>query len=207
METVSTLSPGTFSALRRFVRPKKDRERCELCGAGIAADHQHLVEPAKNHRIACSCEACAILFDGQQNGRFRRVPRDGERLHDFHLSDVQWDGMHLPIGLAFFFFSTAADRVVALYPSPAGAIESLLTLEVWQELRRENPVLNTFQPDVEALLVNRVGNNRIYCRVPIDQCFKLVGLIRSHWHGLSGGTQVWVQINQFFEKLKGGSNG
>jgi hypothetical protein len=38
--------------------------------------------------------------------------------------------------------------------------------------------------------------------VPIDECFKLVGLIRAHWRGLSGGTEVWQQMAQFFADLK-----
>ena len=35
------------------------------------------------------------------------------------------------------------------------------------------------QPDVEALLVNRVGGRRLYYLAPIDVCFELVGLMRT----------------------------
>ena len=38
--------------------------------------------------------------------------------------------------------------------------------------------------------------------VPIDECYKLVGLIRLHWHGLSGGTEVWREVAQFFAELR-----
>jgi hypothetical protein len=38
--------------------------------------------------------------------------------------------------------------------------------------------------------------------VPIDECYKLVGLIRAHWRGLSGGTEVWREIQSFFSALK-----
>jgi hypothetical protein len=41
-----------------------------------------------------------------------------------------------------------------------------------------------------------------YYIVPIDQCFKLVGLIRSNWRGFSGGTEVWQKIGGFFADLK-----
>ena len=37
--------------------------------------------------------------------------------------------------------------------------------------------------------------------MPIDECFKLVGLIRIHWRGLSGGTEVWEEIGRFFTSL------
>jgi hypothetical protein len=57
------------------------------------------------------------------------------------------------------------------------------------------------------LLVNRVGHVRgaspaEYYLVPIDECYKLVGLIRRHWRGLSGGTEVWREIGAFFNGLK-----
>jgi hypothetical protein len=130
------------------------------------------------------------------------VPRRIEFLENFQLSDEQWESLHLPINLAFFFHSSATQRVVAIYPSPAGATESLLTLEAWGDLVAANPVLNELEPDVEALLVNRVGPIRDFIRAPIDECFKLVGIIRMHWRGLSGGTEVWNQINRFSQNLK-----
>ena len=71
------------------------------------------------------------------------------------MSDGQWESLHLPINLAFFFYSTPAERVVALYPSPAGAVESLLPLEAWGELSGANPVLAVMEPDVEALSPDR----------------------------------------------------
>jgi hypothetical protein len=41
-----------------------------------------------------------------------------------------------------------------------------------------------------------------YYIVPIDACYKLVGLIRLHWRGLSGGTEVWQEIGNFFSDLR-----
>jgi hypothetical protein len=123
-------------------------------------------------------------------------------LSDFRLTDPQWEELHLPINLAFFFHSTRAGRVVAVYPSPAGGTESLLTLEAWQQLEEANPVLCELEPDVEALLVNRLGSAREHYRVPIDACYRLVGLIRSGWRGLSGGSEVWEEIGRFFSSLK-----
>jgi hypothetical protein len=58
------------------------------------------------------------------------------------------------------------------------------------------------QPDVEALLVNRLGTSREYYIAPIDQCFELVGIIRMHWRGFSGGSKVWEKIQAFFDRLK-----
>jgi len=123
------------------------------------------------------------------------------------MHDSLWDSLLIPINLAFFFQSTVAGREVAMYPSPAGAMESLLELESWQELTAANPILKSFVPDVEALLVNRIGASHEYYRVSIDQCYELVGLIRVHWRGLSGGQDVWRKLQEFFDRLKDCSNG
>jgi hypothetical protein len=131
-----------------------------------------------------------------------RVPRIIQLLGNFHLTDAQWENLHLPINLAFFVHSSTAQRVIAQYPSPAGATESLLTLETWKELVDDNPILGEFAPDVEALLVNRLGERREHFRVPIDECYRLVGLIRTQWRGLSGGTQVWGAIDEFLGGLR-----
>lgn len=108
----------------------------------------------------------------------------------------------LPINLAFFFRDSAAERVIAMYPSPAGATESLLNLESWAEITSHNPKLRALQDDVEALLVNRMGAANDYFIVPIDECYRLVGLIRRHWRGLSGGTEVCKEMREFFAKLR-----
>lgn len=172
-----------------------------MCSADLSAEHTHLVEPS-NRQLVCACEACAILFSGQTDTKYKRVPRSIRALPDFRLTDGQWDSLMIPIQLAFFFQSTPDNRVIALYPSPAGPTESLLALDSWNEIVEDNPILQEMEPDVEALLVKRVGGESEYYLVPIDECYKLVGLIRSHWRGLSGGTEVWREIGQFYAQLK-----
>jgi Family of unknown function (DUF5947) len=189
-----------FAALRRLARPQPPVEQCELCAALLAPEHPHLLD-LTTRQLLCSCGACAILFSGQA-GHYRRIPQRIQRLTDFRLSDVQWEGLSIPIGLAFFYLRTPPGKVVALYPSPAGATESLLPLEAWEELAAENPVLHDLEPDVEALLVNRIGQGRDCYRVPIDECYRLVGLIRTNWQGLSGGPEVWAAVTQFFGSLQ-----
>jgi hypothetical protein len=191
---------SSFAAVRRFTRKRPLAESCELCSAPLSSIHEHLIESADG-RLVCSCTACAILFSGQPGARYRRVPRDVRFLSDFRLTDAQWEDLHLPINLAFFYRSTRAARVVAVYPSPAGGTESLLTLEAWHQLEEENPILREFEPDVEALLVNRLGPAREHYRAPIDACYRLVGLIRTSWRGLSGGPEVWEEIRRFFADL------
>jgi hypothetical protein len=199
-----TESPASaINVLRRFVRPRAAAsERCDLCGADLAQAHTHLFEPP-TRQLFCSCEACSILFSGQTETKYRRVPRRVRYLADFRLSDAQWESLLIPIGMAFFFHSSPAGKTLALYPSPAGATESLLDLSAWTSVVEENPVLREMEPDVEALLVNRVRGAADYYVAPIDECYKLVGLIRAGWRGLSGGAEVWQGIEGFFAELKG----
>jgi hypothetical protein len=196
----------SFELLKRFVRRASTAERCEMCSQELATVHQHLLEPI-GRKLICACDACAILFNNSGTTKYKRVPRRIRYLPDFRLTDGQWDGLMMPINMAFFFQSSPQDRVIALYPSPAGATESLLSFDTWDEIVDENPVLSEMESDVEALLVNRIGHSRgftnpEYYLVPIDECFKLVGLIRTQWSGLSGGTEVWRQIGEFFFELK-----
>jgi hypothetical protein len=172
-----------------------------MCSTELAADHQHLMD-LQSRQLACACDACAILFSGQVETKYRRVPRRIRYLSDFRITDAQWDSLRLPIQLAFIFKSTPEGRQVALYPSPAGPVESLLALDTWEEIVGENAILKEMEPDVEALLVNRVGSSREYYLAPVDECYKLVGLIRAHWRGLSGGSEAWAEIASFFAGLK-----
>jgi len=117
------------------------------------------------------------------------------------MTDMQWESFSLPIQLAFFYHDSAANKVVALYPSPGGATESLLPIASWESVTRDNPILRELQPDVEALLVNRLKDAREYYLAPIDICFELVGLIRMHWRGFSGGDKVWQEMEGYFTRL------
>lgn len=198
-------SMGSLANLRQFARQRKPVERCEMCSRELAVDHRHLIEPEKR-KLVCACDACALLFTTQDGTKLRRVPRRIRFLPNFRMTDLQWNSLMVPIEMAFFFNSSPHARVIAFYPSPAGATESLLALETWNEVVTDNPLLNEMLPDLEALLVNRVGHSHgtpaKYYIVPIDECYKLVGLIRLHWHGLSGGTEMWRHITGYFSALK-----
>ncbi|HSK36358.1 MAG TPA: DUF5947 family protein, partial [Actinomycetota bacterium] len=125
-------------------------------------------------------------------------------LHDqaFGLGEGQWDALQIPVRVAFFFHNSDLGRVVAFYPSPAGATESLLPLEAWAEVVAANPVMTDLAPDVEALLVRRAGQGFECFLVPIDACYELVGLVRMHWKGFDGGQEAWDAIDGFFDAVR-----
>ena len=198
--------PGSAAPLTRLGelarRSSAAQERCELCGAPIAAEHRHLLDLAKRE-LMCACRPCSLLFasDAASAGHYRLVGDRRLRIDDLELDDASWEELRLPVEMAFFFHNSSAGRVQAYYPSPMGPTESLLALEAWTALEDANPVLATLVPDVEALLVNRARGARGHWIVPIDDCYSLVGLIRTRWRGLTGGAEVWRELGRFFEEL------
>ncbi len=197
------------SRLRRFVQGSSNAtvstepdEFCELCDAPIPSAHRHLLE-LSSRELMCACRPCSLLFDrgGAGAGRYKLVPERRLRLDDFAMSDLVWERLRIPVDMAFLFYSSAEGRVLAYYPGPMGPTESQLELGSWRELEQANPILGELEPDVEALLVNRVDEARRYWLVPLDECYGLVGVIRTRWRGLTGGREVWQEIDRFFEEL------
>jgi len=202
-------SGAPVSALRRFAQKREPErapaevEHCEMCSEVIPSDHRHLLE-LSSRALICACQACALLFsdEGAGGGKYKLVSRRYLSLEDFQMTDQQWDELMIPVNMAFIFRSSGSKHVMAFYPSPAGATESLLDLEGWETLTSSNPILHDLEPDVEALLINRVKNAREHYIVPIDACYQLVGLIRISWKGLSGGTETWEAIGKYFENIR-----
>ena len=191
----SRLQEPARGRAREAAQPEE--ERCELCAEPISPEHRHLLD-LESRRLLCACRACTILFDrsGAGGGHYRLIP-DRVVALDLELDDQTWQSFGIPVEMAFFFHSSAAGRVVAFYPSPLGATESLLDLDAW-----DDRLLTELEPDVEALLVNRTRGRRECWIVPVDRCYELVGLVRTHWKGFGGGAEVWEALDGFFDRLR-----
>jgi hypothetical protein len=174
-------------------------ERCDLCGAPMPDDHRHLLH-LEERRILCSCEPCWALHSGDPE--YRPAGMRTLWLEDFECSDEVWASFQVPIGLAFFMRSSTTGGVVAFYPSPAGATESELDLGAWDAFVEANPRLGDLEPDGEALVVNRLGAAPQYVIAPIDDCYRLVGMIKSRWEGISGGAAIETAVPEFFDALR-----
>jgi Family of unknown function (DUF5947) len=178
-------------------------ERCEMCRAVLDDRHGHLVDTEKRS-LTCACRACYLLFthEGAAGGRYRAVP---ERV--FHdpgrpLTDADWNELQIPVAMAFFFYNSALERVVAGYPSPGGATECELDLAAWDRLAAAHPLLGALAPDVEAIFVNRTGDGNEVFLIPIDECYSLVGELRMLWQGFDGGAEARAALAKFLDSLR-----
>jgi hypothetical protein len=212
------------AGLRRFVaRPhahptmpaftQRDRrpapgECCEMCAVEVPEEHSHVVD-IDTRRLMCTCRPCALLFThaGAGRGNFRTVPDRYLIDPSFSLSGGRWEDLQVPVAVAFFFHNSVLGRVVAHYPSPAGATESLLDLSAWDAIVAENPLAAALEPDVEALIVRRAGpgsnaeTDECFL-VPIDACYELVGRVRMHWSGFDGGAEARADLDAFFSNAR-----
>ena len=131
-------------------------ERCEMCAEPIAEEHQHVVG-LESRSLMCTCRG--VLPALHRPGRHPALPGGAgpllllPRLHPRR----RRVGRPADPGRAWpsCFRNSVQDRVVAFYPSPAGATESELPLDAWDRIVEANPQLGLLLPDVEALLIHR----------------------------------------------------
>jgi hypothetical protein len=178
-----------------------------MCSTPVTEEHQHVVD-LSSRSLMCTCRPCYLLFTDQQAAlRYRAVPDRYLAFPGFDLAQSDWEDLQIPVGLAFLFRNSVQDRVVAFYPSPAGATESELSMAAWDRVLDANPGLSTILPDVEALLVHRSGREShgasFSCHVvPIDACYELVGRMRATWRGFDGGQEAREALQEFFARVE-----
>jgi hypothetical protein len=185
-----------------------------MCAAEIPADHGHLAD-LEQSTLMCACRACYLLFTHSQagRGRYRAVPDRYRSDPDHPLSMADWDGLEIPVGLAFFLRRSEGGEVTGFYPSPAGATECRLDLQAWQRIAESHPMLTAAAPDLEAILIYRgdAGDNGLIARgeadvgcflVPIDACYELAGRMRLQWRGFDGGSEARASIAEFLDGVR-----
>jgi len=197
-----------LATLRRISRSRSNvvpGERCEMCAEPIADEHQHVVD-LKSRSLMCTCRGCYLLFTDQSAAlNYRAVPDRYLSFPGFTFSPADWDDLQIPVGLAFLFRNSVQERIIAFYPSPAGATESELSLDSWERIVAANPQLGLLLADVEALLINGADRGRggFTCYlVPIDACYELVGTMRKTWRGFDGGQEARAALDQFFADVE-----
>ncbi|RCW44643.1 hypothetical protein DFQ14_104232 [Halopolyspora algeriensis] len=193
------MTTGAFERVvrRAGARRAEAAEHCDLCSAPVSAGHRHLFDTQRGE-LMCACRPCSLLFDREaaSEGHYRRVPERRLRL-----DPVPTEALGVPVGLAFFVMR-ADGTVAAYYPSPAGPTEWEVDQQAWRDTVDRCPELAGLETDVEALLINTARDQQQYWIAPIDDCFRLVGVVRREWKGLSGGSTVWPEIERFFAELQ-----
>lgn len=191
----------TAGALQRAIHRARQRvasaERCGMCAAAVGPEHRHVWDE-QGGELICACPPCSLLFvrEAAAGGRYQLVPTHARRL-----PGVSADELGVPVGLVFFV-KQRDGRVLGHYPSPLGTTESEIDAGTWRAAEARVPALAELTPQVEAFLVwtgmPRGGQQWV---VPVDECYRLVALIRRHWTGMSGGGAVWREIAGFFDDL------
>jgi uncharacterized protein DUF5947 len=178
--------------------------RCDLCAEPVPDGHRHMLD-VRQSAVLCTCGPCALLFGQSEAGgrHYRLLPERRMPLADFRIDGTLWAQLGVPVGLAFFVRDGATGEVSAGYPSPLGVTRSVVGPEVWEEVARGYPELAELADDVEALLVHRSDGADEHWIVPLDDCYRLAALVRTHWRGLSGGPEVREHIDAFFAGLAG----
>jgi len=206
--TIARAGPGSPAAapggsVAPGPAPGQAQETCEMCAAPVGPVHGHVAD-LEHSTLACACRACYLLFTdaGAGRGRYRAVPE--RYLHDpaRPLTAAEWAELDVPVGLAFFLNSSRLGQVCGFYPSPAGATECTLDLEAWARLSQAHPLLAIPEDDVEAVLVNRAGDDVECFLVPIDACYELAGRMRLLWQGFDGGAEARQSIDEFLGSVR-----
>jgi hypothetical protein len=192
---------GSLTRFARRVRRDAEGERCDLCGVAIAERHRHVVDRLER-RLLCACAACGPAFVDVRVGRFRTVPERVRRDESGTIEKKDLQTLGVPVGLAFFFRSSALERWVGIFPSPAGPTEAELPEGAWETLVAKSEIAAAIEADVEALLVRseRDGRTHVFL-VPIDVCYALTALLRSGWRGIDGGDEARRALDDFFAAL------
>jgi hypothetical protein len=191
--------------MRRFVRSTAVEANCDLCGKALASGHSHLFE-SSTRLLVCACETCVDRVRSAEASRYRVVPRAARRLEPFRLTDAMWTALRVPVDLLVVFVDGAGRAAEAMHPGPAGIVDALVPHSGWSALVHANPVLTSLSPGVEGLVIYRVpiarGLDPICLAVPIDRCYALLHVFRGAWRGLSGGSELWQEVDRFIAGLQ-----
>lgn len=199
----SSPSPALVQIERRQERRgHSGSEHCERCGGAVGVEHRHVVD-IMTRSLLCTCRDCWTTVRDTRGSSLVAVPERSPSAVRVELSHAQWDRLDIPVGLAFFITNSNSGRTFAFYPSPAGAVESLLPLQAWNDIVAGNPSVSSIAPDVEALILRQPRGSDAFesAVVPVDHCYDLIGRMRLRWTGFDGGDAVRSEIDRFFSRV------
>lgn len=192
---------AALQRLRQMPSQPPHPSACEFCAEPLLEPHEHVVD-LESGTLSCSCIACAFLFE--RPGQYlRRLPRDARFLPGFDLQPMTWASLLIPVNLAFITVHPANGTVEACYPSAGGVVAAPLDRDLWDGIVAAHAPLAAIEPGLQALLINRLERPHELFIAPVDQCYRLAGLVRSAWSGFSGGPEVRKRVHDFCAGLRG----
>ena len=124
---------------------------------------------------------------------------------------AQWDDLQIPVGVAFFFRNSALERVVAFYPSPAGATESRAAARRLgaRSLARDHPQLAPLRARRRGAAGARRPDGDRGGRVLPRADRRLLRAGRPAaptWRGFDGGQEARDALDGFFDRVAPGAS-
>ena len=205
-----------FGVLRRVHAAARaagtGRARATCAPSRSATTHSHVANIA-DRRLMCTCRGCYLLFTaagGRRPADARGARRSTASSTTSRSPRQQWDDLAIPVDLVFLFRQSDAEdadgRAAArrLLPEPGrrDRVRARPRRRGSGSPRRTRRSA-TWPTTSQAALLRRTGPGEFTCLlVPIDACYELVGLVRKHWTGFSGGAEVWQRIDEFFDRCR-----
>ena len=194
--------------LKQFLTQRamaSQEESCRFCNAAIDTPHVHVINIV-THTLINVCRSCYLLFslEGAAQGKYKAVPQRRVYIPALAMTQAHWEGLQIPVGIAFFLRNTSRSCITGHYPGPEGTTVSLVRWETWDALEEANPILEKLVPDVETLMIYHPPAHS--CSeggiVPIDVSNELMKCLKQQWRGLDGGGEAWRTIQRFVADIR-----
>ena len=188
--------------------------RCDRCGVGLLPDprHAHLFSYSRRS-LLCACAACSApyregVIGKERSPAYRLVPSRVERIDALSLTQADWEELGIPVQIAFLLKNQRENG----WRLGRGRGPSRLS-QPGREYGIGHPAGGVDPPLVQLLSARATRAGRRsparrqaprqarYFRAPIDECYRLAGLLRSHWEGFAGGPRVGAAVDDFFAEL------
>ena len=95
-------------------------ERCEMCSDRAGGGASASARSGAAGRLSAPAMPARFCFMRKARQNTSECPRRIRFLPDFQLTDSQWNGLMMPINMAFFFKSTPQDGRVIAHVSQSG---------------------------------------------------------------------------------------
>ena len=155
------------------------------------ADPGRAPPPARpRRRASCMCACRAVLDPVRPRARPAAAttgscPTGGCGSTASSSTTSRWEELRIPVDMAFFFHSSAGRARGGVLPEPDGRDRvAARARRVGRSWRRPTRCSASWSPTSRRCSSTARAARAQHWLVPIDECYALVGLIRTRWRGL-----------------------